>query len=490
MKVILYYPRNADRRLSRLPLSVLALGAVLETKYQYHIVDGNIDPDPLSTIRSLIIGGDRDILLAVSVMPGTQMVNAIRHSRQLKREFPDLTIVWGGYFPSMHPESVLNSSYVDFVIRGQGEQPLVALLERRGSKSALADVPNLSYCVENEFIHNRELPLFNPNDRPLLPYHRIDMNRYTIRTFIGNRTFSHESSVGCPHKCNFCGVVDVFHSRWRAETPERTHEVVRILKHRYGMEGIEFHDSDFFVSQQRVQELSELLVDEKIAWWAEGRVDTLLNYDATTWETMKRSGLRMIFFGAESGMDESLKMMDKGGVTVEKTKQIAALCAKYDVQPEFSFVMGSHPTKTREEIDATIRLIYELVDINPRAVIHPFIYTPVPFGTIYEKAVDGGLAYPKDLDGWERREWRQYTLRRRPHTPWLTKSLYRRIINFRAVLESYRPKLNDRPLPQWRVFLLKLFSSWRYHSRFFWCAYEVRLLLHLLRRPARPEGGF
>jgi radical SAM superfamily enzyme YgiQ (UPF0313 family) len=490
MHIILYYPRNADRRLSRLPLSLLALGAVLDNAYQYRIVDGNIEPDPLSILRSILKDGAKETLLAVSVMPGTQMVNAIRHCRQLKCEFPDVVIVWGGYFPSIHTEPVLNSSYVDLVIRGQGERPFIALLERVATKSSLTDVPNLSYSEGSEFVHNRELPLFNPNDRPLMPYHRLDMDRYAIRTFIGNRTFSHESSVGCPHKCNFCGVVDVFHSRWRAEEPERTHEVVRLLKHRYGMQGIEFHDSDFFVSQRRAHALSELLADEKIAWWAEGRIDTLLQYDLTTWEAMRRSGLKMIFFGAESGLNESLKMMDKGGVTVEKTKEIAALCATYNVQPEFSFVMGSHPTKTREEIDATIRLIYELIDINPQSVIHPFIYTPVPFGTIYEKAVEGGLAYPKNLDAWERREWQQYTLRRRPHTPWLTNSHYRRIVNFRAVLQTYRPKLNDLPLSRWRVMILRLFSSWRYHLRYFWGAYDLRLLLRLFGQPIRPEGGF
>ena len=119
----------------------------------------------------------------------------------------------------------------------------------------------------------------------------------------------------------------------------------------------------------------------------------------------------MIFFGAESGLDETLKLMDKGGVTSEQTRAIAARCREFDVQSEFSFVMGAHPTRTEEDIDATINLIYELERINPKSQMHPFIYTPVPFGTIFDKAVEGGLRYPQNLDECASHEWAQYTLR-------------------------------------------------------------------------------
>jgi radical SAM superfamily enzyme YgiQ (UPF0313 family) len=316
------------------------------------------------------------------------------------------------------------------------------------------------------------------------------MDAYAIPTFVGTRTLCHESSIGCPHKCNFCGVVDVFHSRWKAETVDRTVATVKLLQDSYGMDGIEFHDSDFFVSERRVAELSERLIGMNIRWWAEGRIDTLLNYSDSTWNLMERSGLSMIFFGAESGLNETLTLMDKGGVTVEQTREIAGRCARNNVISEFSFVMGANPNRTEEDIDATISLMYDLERINPRSRMHPFIYTPVPFGSIFDAAVSGGLEYPKDLDAWLQHEWKQYTLRQNPHTPWLSRRLYRRIINFRAVHQSYHPKLNDRVLPDWKIRLLRFFSGWRYKTRFFTGAYEVRALLKLLAGPAHQEGGF
>jgi anaerobic magnesium-protoporphyrin IX monomethyl ester cyclase len=488
--ILLYYPRNAPRGLGRIPLSVLALGAVLDGRFPWRIVDGNVDAHPLETLDELIRRAGKQAVLCVSVMPGTQMVNAIQHSRVIKERFPEIPVVWGGYFPSMHTESVLNSTCVDYVIRGQGERSLPELLEVLASGGDPTGVHNLSFRKEDKFHHSPEYPVFDPNMRPLLPYEAVDMEAYALPTFIGKRTFCHESSVGCPHKCNFCGVVDVFHSRWKGETPERTHEVVHLLKSRYGMDGIEFHDSELFVSEARMVQLCELLAGERVQWWAEGRIDTLLRYELSTWKLMQQSGLRMIFFGAESGLDETLRLMDKGGVTREQTVAMAARCKEFGVQSEFSFVMGSHPTKTELDIDATIDLMYELEKVNPHSQMHPFIYTPVPFGTIYDTAVAGGLQYPRNLDAWASHEWAQYALRRSPHTPWLTPRLKRKIVNFRAVHQAYYPKTNDRAVATWKKTLLRLASSWRYRLRLFAGAYEIRALLRLLTGGAAKQSGF
>lgn len=488
--VVLYYPQNTPPRTGRLPLSVLALAAVLEGRVPYSLVDGNVTRRALPFLTRLLSERSDVQAICFSVMPGTQMLNAIRHARELKARFPQIPIVWGGYFPSMHTESVLNSSYVDYVIRGQGERSLPELLDAVRGTRALANVHNLSYSEGTTFRHNPSHPVYDPNERPDLPYEAVDMEQYALATFIGERTFCHETSVGCPHKCNFCGVVDVFNSRWKGETPERTVATLRHLKQQYAMDAVEFHDSEMFVSEKRIGAMAAGMVDLGISWWAEGRIDTLLKYDRETWKLMQQSGLKMIFFGAESGLNDTLALMDKGGVTVEKTKAIAALCREYGVRSEFSFVMGSNPDRTEEDIDATISLVYELERINPDSRMHPFVYTPVPFGTIYDKAVEGGLNYPKNLDEWASHEWTQYTLRRNPHTPWLTKRLHRKIINFRAVQQAYHPKTNDRILESWKVKVLRLFSAWRYRMRFFTCAYELRFLLRVLMNPAPRHEGF
>ena len=96
--IILFNPRATKPRNRRLPLSVLALAAVLEGREEYAIVDGNVEDDPTAIILRLIEQNKVE-LLGVTVMPGPQMVAAMECSREIRRLRPDVPIVWGGYFP-------------------------------------------------------------------------------------------------------------------------------------------------------------------------------------------------------------------------------------------------------------------------------------------------------------------------------------------------------------------------------------------------------
>src|SRR6202051_5032101 len=126
--IILFNPRATRPRNRRPPLAILAIAAVLEGREEYEIVDGNLDDNPLDIILKLIATHDVE-LLGVSVMPGPQMVAAMEASREIRRLHPQVKIVWGGYFPSVYPDSALNAKYVDYIVRGQGEDTIVELLD-------------------------------------------------------------------------------------------------------------------------------------------------------------------------------------------------------------------------------------------------------------------------------------------------------------------------------------------------------------------------
>src|SRR5436305_14968215 len=97
-RIVFYNPVSNASHKKILPMSLLAVGAVLEGKYEYAIVDGNVEPDAVAALRREIQNGAN--VLALTVMPGPQLKRAVPHSRALKQEFPDLKIVWGGYFPT------------------------------------------------------------------------------------------------------------------------------------------------------------------------------------------------------------------------------------------------------------------------------------------------------------------------------------------------------------------------------------------------------
>src|SRR6185437_7431901 len=119
--------------------------------------------------------------LLCTVMPGPQLSVAVPHTRSLKRRFPDLTVVWGGYFPSMHAEVTLRSGYVDYVVQGQGEYTLVELLDTLERGGALSKVAGIWYRDGETMHRTHPRPLTDPNTLPRFPYHRLPMERYLGR---------------------------------------------------------------------------------------------------------------------------------------------------------------------------------------------------------------------------------------------------------------------------------------------------------------------
>jgi hypothetical protein len=106
--LILYNPASSAGRKPILPMSLLALGALLEGEEDYAIVDGNLVDDPLAELdRRVREGAD---LIGMTVMPGPQLAQATDLAKALKARHPGVTIVWGGYFPTQHWEVALRSA--------------------------------------------------------------------------------------------------------------------------------------------------------------------------------------------------------------------------------------------------------------------------------------------------------------------------------------------------------------------------------------------
>ena len=281
--IVLLHPRCVKPKNRRFPLSILSIAAVLEGKEEYVIIDGNLDSNAAETLERIVATHSVE-MVAVSVMPGPQMVSAIPLCRDLRRKHPRVPVVWGGYFPSLYATATLNAPYVDFAVRGPGEDPILELLAALRGARKFGEIRSLSW--KNEFgfhVHNPDRPLRSPNDFPTLPYHRLgSVEKYLLPTFLGRRTAVHNASMGCPFRCRFCGVVPIFDGRQKAEAPERTADVLAGLQRRYGIDAVQFYDNNFFLNESHTAELAERLHPLKLRWWAEGRIDTFLRYSDRT----------------------------------------------------------------------------------------------------------------------------------------------------------------------------------------------------------------
>lgn len=470
--IILFNPRSTKPRNRRFPLSILALAAVLEGKEEYEIVDGNLDPHPTETILGLIRNHGVE-MLGVTVMPGPQMAAAIETCREVRLQCPKVPIVWGGYFPSIYSDAALNASYVDYAVRGQGEDTLIELLEAFRGNRALKDIRGLSF--KDAFglhQHNPERPMKAPDAFPWTPFHRIPVDRYLRPSFFGKRTAAHQASIGCPFRCSFCGVHAAYGNRERVESPARTEAILKHLVTHYGADSVQFYDMNFFLREDHALELAERLIPLNLRWWCEARIDTMCKYSDRTFEALRRSGCAMIFFGAESGSDWALKEMQKD-ITTGETLELARRIRQFGIIPEFSFVIGN-PKAPERDTRETLQFIRTIKRLNPKSEIIMYHYTPVPQRTAMYGNIDGQISFPTTPDEWATPRWMNFTLRIDPKTPWLRRKTKKLIDNFELVVSSRWPTVQDIRAPRWSRFLLKTLSSWRYALRLYAFPQELR----------------
>jgi anaerobic magnesium-protoporphyrin IX monomethyl ester cyclase len=483
--VLLLNPRMSRPGKARLPLSLLHLAAVLEGHRPWRILDGNLGGDFVRAVLDELAARPH-ALVGVTVMPGPQVAPAIEVSSAIRSAFPEIPIAWGGYFPTLYPDSAINAPYVDYLVRGQGEQALLDLLacldDARASAAArvrtvrevdASGVKGLTWKRNGAAVHNPPGPVIPPETLPALPYDRLgDVQPFLRPSFMGRRTAVHQLAVGCRYKCAFCGVVSMWNGKTRLDSPDRLLAAGRELKTRWGADSLQFYDHNFFDREATSLPVLDVLARLDMPWWCYARADTLAGFPASTWEKIRKSRLRMTYIGAETGSDEALARMRKGS-KVEHTLEVAARCGEFGVIPELSFILGG-PEDPEGDVEGTFTFIRRVKSINPDAEIVLYFYSPTPQRErtpagqrpdasalpVLRTYGPSGPALPETPEEWTEARWVSWVCHQ--DAPWLTPRLRDRIKGFARVLACRFPTVQDYRTPPWGRSVLRNLARWRY----------------------------
>lgn len=496
--VILVNPKSANAKY-RIPNSVLNIAASIEGKFPWVIVDGNREADPLEVILRFLQSGQYRYV-GITVMPGPQLRQAIPISRAIRERYPDVKIIWGGYFPSTQFKVVLESGYVDFVVNGPGDHCFPRLIQALEDRKPYELIKNLIYRSGDKIIKTAKEDLIDQDGLPPLPYDKLgqiyDLEKYLGKTYLGEKTMAYHSSIGCPFTCSFCAVVPIYEARWKAKSARTVYRDIKYIKDKWGADAIEFHDNNFFVSEKRVVEFSKLILAEKMGWWGMARIDTMAKFKDSALALIRESGCRCIFFGAESGNDAILKLMDKGGTqTGEQIAAFAARLKKFDIIPEYSFVLGTPaptPAEVEAQIDFDITFIKKIKKINPGTEIVIYVYSPVATegSELYNQVLEKGFKFPEKLEDWISPAWENFDLRKNPLTPWLSPGMVDKIKNFETVLNGYYPTVTDIRLSHFKRKAIHFLAGVRYKINLHQYPYEIKLLQKLWKYRQPEIQGF
>jgi radical SAM superfamily enzyme YgiQ (UPF0313 family) len=119
------------------------------------------------------------------VKPGPQLKQAIQFSKRIREEFPDVHIVWGGYFASNQAKVCLESKFVDVVVNGSGGKCFPELVKRWSAGNIeWNDIPNLIFKHDGKLVTTRKDEIYDQDSLPALPFDRL-ARFYSLDKYLG-----------------------------------------------------------------------------------------------------------------------------------------------------------------------------------------------------------------------------------------------------------------------------------------------------------------
>jgi len=301
----------------------------------------------------------------------------------VKRIDRGIFTVVGGPHPTALPDEMLESPYVDFVVRREGEATIVELVNALSSGSDRSSVAGLSYKRGQAIHHNPDRPFLDIDTIPHPAKHlMLDIEAHDQDDF--NPILA---SRGCPYQCIFCASANVWSRKVRFRDPADVVQEMRETCERFDTHFFSFEDDTFTIRRDICFRLFELIVDSGLQkvpgfrWVCNTRPELL---DPELLRAMRRSGCAAVAIGIESGNDRILKRLKKN-YTVAHVKEAARMIKEAGLVLSTQFMIGL-PFETEDDMWDTVRLAEAL---SPESVMLS-VATPLPKTELYTLASEKG----------------------------------------------------------------------------------------------------
>jgi radical SAM superfamily enzyme YgiQ (UPF0313 family) len=414
-KVVLY---NTRCTFYTMPLALVAVGSRLDTaEYDVLIVDGRLEANPAAAV---LAHADDALCLGVTVLTGAPILDALEVTRAAKLRRPELPVVWGGWHASLFPDETLAEAGIDAVVIGQGEDAFAEIVARLAEGSTLEGIAG---CHAAGSAPGPFRPLRDINEFPAHDYGLIPVETYFALK--RQRQLDYISSQGCRFRCAFCADPFVYKRGWFGLEPARMGEELEGLWRRHGFDDVNFQDETFFTTPKRVAAIADEFLRRglRFTWTATMRADQGFRLDEEILALCRRSGLRRVMIGVESGSPEMLERIAKD-ITLEKVFESAAKCLRHDVGVLFNLIVG-FPGETPETLAATLEVGKRLRALSPSFELATFYYKPYPGNPLADLHRSAGHPFPSTLA-----EWAEFDYVGTP-SPWLDPAERRLVEGFK-----------------------------------------------------------
>ena len=469
-KIVFFFPAFSSTEATA-PLGILAVSTpLLRAGYDVRIIDSTITPN----FQKRVLEELSDALcLAVSLVTGPMIRETVQIARETKRLYPDLPVILGGWHPSLLPDQTLAAENVDVVVKGQGEDALLEIVQHIEAGESLKGIAGVGYKEDGRIIFNAPRELRPIRELPPKAYHLADFDAY--ERVCGRRWAMYTSSLACPYNCAYCTNDGLYGRKWNALDPEQTAEEMSDLARRYRLQLVWVVDDNFLVDRDRAVGIAEGLVRRgvKFDWSIQASTNLVIRLTVEELKLLRRSGLSQISQGADSGSERVMHLMNKDFQKLETVYAAADRLTQAGIRPSFNLIFG-FPGEREEDLCASVRLAMDICRRYPGAEFWTNIFTPYPGSPIMKRAFELGIEVPKTLEGWAD-FFPRYTV-----LPWLKGRQHRELQNMREYLRiafhrvpigSYRKSALNRAVHE----AISVPARWRLDHNFY--SFPVELWL-------------
>jgi radical SAM superfamily enzyme YgiQ (UPF0313 family) len=310
--------------------------------------------------------------LAGLMTDADSLMHTVMLARRIKARNPRTRVCLGG--PASSSISVLmlqRFPFLDYVVRGEGDETFVELLRALERGREPADILGLTWRHGDSVVENRGRPLADCDALPIIAYDAYDMS--------AGAPLYLDVGRGCPFKCRFCATAPFWGRRYRMKSTERIIEELLLVRDRFTRRHVNFSHDIFTADRKWTLSFCERLAGENLGmtWSCSTRTDVI---DPVMLESMARAGCVEIYYGIETGSQQTQEFIDKG-LDLNWSREIVRATAACGIRPVTGFIVG-HPNETRESLAETIDRFFDFLNVG-RVRAHLFTLCPFQGAPLY-----------------------------------------------------------------------------------------------------------
>ena len=382
MAKVLFIQPNYDisdpnEKIPWMPLASVELATYIREKGNHNVkvFDRNVYPKN-KTLLEVLKKFNPDII-GMTCYTST-VIKDVKQISKITKENTKAMVLVGGIHATLEPDSLLGYKFIDYIVRGEGEEALLEICNLvdlgKADKKNMLKIKNVN--------HNPLRPILNLGNSPIMDYDLLEVKKYPLATFCTSR--------GCPGRCRFC------YNQGRAlrfYDADKTIKMITQVLEKYKIREFTIADDNFANLSMRTTKICDALSKYNVIFHCFLRVDQV--HDKVM-KDLKHVGCWAIQFGFESGSQRVLDFINKQ-TKLEQNAYAIKQCKKYGIFVDGSFMTGL-PTETISEMNETVNFIKkykpDAVDIK--------IFKPYPSTDLFDYAVkEGLLRRPQKLEEWE-----------------------------------------------------------------------------------------